>query len=698
MQCILQKSILEHTSVVGGDRNDSFFNKSTKRHTDKSQLKAALLSSLELAKQACKKERELISYRDKHQLSDQINYDLTVAVLFNLAYTFELNDKFQEALNTYQSMITEMNKQQMIQVNRFRVNMGNIYYKQGKYTQAIKMYRMALDYINPSNNDTNVTSSNLNNGSHHNVNNSDHTSQGNNFIKTQLTRNIANCFIQLKQFGDAIKCYENVFEHWSKWGNDPYIPYNLIICYYALNDKEKMKYSFLQLLKTKAPKDSSSATAITTTTTHGEDTLSLHSHKRWLEIIHLIQMSAQVIAPVIGDSLNPFHGYDWILAQISDLKSIQTQNHNANNANTSAEETQSSAHYECIFESSKYNHLLDKLLVEITVAKGIAFLKAKQVQKAIEVFKGLENESGETLEKAATNLSFVYFLESEFENANMYAEKAVSLDRYNACALVNRANCLVVLGEFEQAKEMYLEAIGVEADCTEAIFNLGLVCEKLQHYNDALQAFHKLHRLCPKDAYVLLHIAKLFCDYSFVFLYKYTYDKLHTKKRYDLNNDTETALEYYRILQGLVPNDAGVYLSIGNLYRKKEDEIQTFHNYLDSHKCLSNNLDVILWLGVWYVESQMYEKAIDFFNKASQIEPNQLKWKLMIASCYKKMQNYAKAILTYQSILAIDPTHIKCLQDLCAVLKKINDPTFDTFNAKLIELQMQQQTNVNKNV
>ena len=29
--------------------------------------------------------------------------------------------------------------------------------------------------------------------------------------------------------------------------------------------------------------------------------------------------------------------------------------------------------------------------------------------------------------------------------------------------------------EFERAKEVYLEAIGVSADCLEAIYNLGLV-------------------------------------------------------------------------------------------------------------------------------------------------------------------------------------------------------------------------------
>lgn len=31
--------------------------------------------------------------------------------------------------------------------HRLKVNMGNIYYKQGQYHKAIKMYRMALDQV-----------------------------------------------------------------------------------------------------------------------------------------------------------------------------------------------------------------------------------------------------------------------------------------------------------------------------------------------------------------------------------------------------------------------------------------------------------------------------------------------------------------------------------------------------------------------
>jgi len=62
--------------------------------------------------------------------------------------------------------------------------------------------------------------------------------------------------------------------------------------------------------------------------------------------------------------------------------------------------------------------------------------------------------------------------------ASRYANLAVRHDRYSAKALVNMGNCLLERGEAERAKELYLEAIGVEADCVEAIYNLGLVRER----------------------------------------------------------------------------------------------------------------------------------------------------------------------------------------------------------------------------
>ncbi len=82
--------------------------------------------------------RGVLLYRPKVKASTLIWAGLTRR-LHKLA---KLQDN--EALTIYTQIVK--NKQYPFS-GRFRVNMGNIYFKQEKWTAAIKMYRMALDQI-----------------------------------------------------------------------------------------------------------------------------------------------------------------------------------------------------------------------------------------------------------------------------------------------------------------------------------------------------------------------------------------------------------------------------------------------------------------------------------------------------------------------------------------------------------------------
>jgi len=55
--------------------------------------------------------------------------------------------------------------------------------------------------------------------------------------------------------------------------------------------------------------------------------------------------------------------------------------------------------------------------------------------------------------KAASNISFLYFLENDIKNSEKYSEIAIDYDRYNAKALVNRGNCFIMRSDFLRAKE-----------------------------------------------------------------------------------------------------------------------------------------------------------------------------------------------------------------------------------------------------
>ncbi len=72
------------------------------------------------------------------------------------------------------------------------------------------------------------------------------------------------------------------------------------------------------------------------------------------------------------------------------------------------------------------------------------------------------------------------------------------------------------------------------------------------------------------------------------------------------------------------------------------------------------NLETISWLGIYYVRSELYEKASDFFERAAQIQPKEVKWRLMVASCYRRTGSSQKALGLYEEIYAEHPDNIEC--------------------------------------
>lgn len=236
-----------------------------------------------------------------------------------------------------------------------------------------------------------------------------------------------------------------------------------------------------------------------------------------------ITLSAKLIAPTLDT--HPSLGYDWIIDTIKLSPHAEIGN-------------------------------------ELEIAKAIQFLKTKDFQKAVETLKAFEKKDTgwRMVGTAATNLSFMYFLEGDWKGAEKYADLAIGKDRYNAKALTNRGNCLFVKGEglvggglrlksekvailvltftfdrpgnYEKAREHYEEAVSVDAVCTEAMYNLGkswrdaspiplesirnptnvligLVHRKLGNTPQALTWFEKLHGILRNSAEVIYQIANM---------------------------------------------------------------------------------------------------------------------------------------------------------------------------------------------
>lgn len=101
-------------------------------------------------------------------------------------------------------------------VGRLKVNMANIYFKQKNYPKAIKFYRMALDQISNAHKE----------------------------MRIKIMQNIGVVFVRMGQYSDAITSFEHIMSE------SPNIRtgFNLILCYYAIGDRERMKKAFQKLI------------------------------------------------------------------------------------------------------------------------------------------------------------------------------------------------------------------------------------------------------------------------------------------------------------------------------------------------------------------------------------------------------------------------------------------------------------------
>ncbi|KAF6376288.1 intraflagellar transport 88 [Rhinolophus ferrumequinum] len=520
-------------------------------------------------------------------------------VLFNLASQYSANDMYAEALNTYQVIVKN---KIFSNAGRLKVNMGNIYLKQRNYSKAIKFYRMALDQIPSVHKE----------------------------MRIKIMQNIGVAFIKTGQYSDAI----NSFEHIMSMAPNLKAGFNLILSYFAVGDREKMKKAFQKLIAVPLEIDDDDKYISPSDDTHTNLVIEAikNDHLRQMErerkamAEKYIMTAAKLIAPVIESSFAV--GYDWCVE---------------------------------VVKASQYVELAN----DLEINKAITYLRQKDFNEAVETLKMFEKKDSRVKSAAATNLSFLYYLENEFAQASSYADLAVNSDRYNPSALTNKGNTVFANGDYEKAAEFYKEALRNDSSCTEALYNIGLTYKKLNRLDDALDCFLKLHAILRNSAQVLYQIANI----------------------YELMEDPNQAIEWLMQLISVVPTDSRALSKLGELYDSEGDKSQAFQYYYESYRYFPSNIDVIEWLGAYYIDTQFCEKAIQYFERASLIQPTQVKWQLMVASCFRRSGNYQKALDIYKDIHRKFPENVECLRFLVRLCTDIGLKEVQEYATKLKRLE-----------
>ncbi|XP_061648468.1 intraflagellar transport protein 88 homolog isoform X2 [Phyllopteryx taeniolatus] len=488
--------------------------------------------ALEKAREAERMERTLERQREQSGNAEQVNVDLTYAVLLNLANQYENHEMYPEALSSYQLIIKN---KMFTNAGRLKVNMANIWVKQKNYPKAIKLYRMALDHI------------------------SDDYKE----MRIKIMQNIGTVFVLLGQYSDAAASFEHIM---SKSANVR-TGYNLVLCYYATRDADGMKNAFHKLLavpldvqhedKYIAANDDIKSNMLMEVIKNDK----LHQMERDLKARaeKYVMTSAKLIAPAIEASFAA--GFDWCVALV---------------------------------KNSPYAELANDLQLK----KAMTFFRQMHFDQAMKILKEVAKQDSRVKSAAANNLASLFILEKDYEQAERYADLAMNADRYNPGAFVCKGNAEFVKHDYVKAAEFFKEALRNDSSCTEALRNLGLTYKKLNRLEDALDCFLKLHTILRDSAEVMYQLADI----------------------YELLEDPHQAVEWLMQVISVVPNDPKALAKLADLHDLEGDKSQALHYYCESFRLFPCNMEVIEWLAAYYVQTQLYEKAIHYFDRAILVQ------------------------------------------------------------------------------
>ncbi|XP_046391773.1 intraflagellar transport protein 88 homolog isoform X2 [Ischnura elegans] len=564
--------------------------------------------ALEKAKDACHKERSMVRFQEQAGLVSARNEDLCFSTLFNLANQYEVNEMYSEALNTYQSITRN---KLLPNVKRLLVNMANIYLKMGQYMKTLKFYQMALDHVPEIYKN----------------------------LRIKITHNIGLLFVRMGQYEDACTSFEYIMQEKPNFKTG----LHLVLCHYALGDPESMRKAFMLMLDIALDLDeeekySTNSEAAPSWVLLMEairtDALSALEARLKQEAGVCILTAARIIAPAIADT--PSEGYDWC---IQVLRTVAPQHTGWSNSGSGSSVVRSGFH--------------SMLADELEVHKVVVCLKGEggSLQVPVATLQAFvkRGEAGRITSIACTNLAFIHFLQGDIEQAEKYAEMARQADSYNASALVNLGNCAFARGDLEQAHTLYICAMESDASCVEGLYNLGLVNKHLGNHEEALDCFLKLNSIVKHHPEILYMLALL----------------------HELLGDKEQANEWFLLLLGIVPSDPGVLQKVGMLY-DADGERQLAHQYLtDSYRYYPSNLDVINWLGSYYIKLQLPEKAIGFYERAAMLCPDNVRWHLSVASCHRLSGSYHQALQLYRNIHQNFPEDAECLRILVRLCSEL---------------------------
>lgn len=325
------------------------------------------------------------------------------------------------------------------------------------------------------------------------------------------------------------------------------------------------------------------------------------------------------------------------------------------------------------------------VLAQDPLSQAYDFFQQKDYQKAYEICKGIVDKDP-NYTAAVALLSRIYFAMGDLDNAKVYIDKAIELDRANneyrevrtqMVAFISKlteASQLSNNADYEGAKKVWLEVIAQNPNFTDAYYQLALVYVRLNDLSNAALYLRKAMSMKPDEEKYGKALKNLVQQY------------LREGENLRQRRNAQGALEKYQEALKLDPNEfLGYYLSAVVNYdeKKYEEALQFIAKALEINP---QHTKSYLLKGQILEKLNRNDEALAAYENSVKIEPDyEIGWD-RIGLLYYNQKNYAKALEAYQKVISVNPKNMRAYEKIGQIYIDMNDyPNALTYLKKVTE-------------
>ncbi|NTV14575.1 MAG: divalent cation tolerance protein CutA [Desulfobulbaceae bacterium] len=236
-----------------------------------------------------------------------------------------------------------------------------------------------------------------------------------------------------------------------------------------------------------------------------------------------------------------------------------------------------------------------------------------------------------------------------------------------AIELSKKGNKLLRSGNYQEAEQVLLEAVGLDPNNAYILVGLGDLYRETRKYNQAIAHYERILAIEEQNVFALRGIGDAYRgmnqhDKAIHYWQRYlqcNQDDIQVMTRVGdsfkkLRNNGESE-RYYRQALEVAPDDRYALLGIGSLFYKAEKDNEALH-FLERLLGLDDSyVAVLTMVGNIYRRRQDYERAIAYYQKAVDYEPENTFALYGLGDCYRWLRNYAAVVCWWERILVKEP-------------------------------------------